>query len=230
MWPGPYGDRGSRKYLLASLDQSLKRLGLEYVDIYYHHRPDHQTPLEETMAALDQAARSGKALYTGISNYGGALTSEAVRVCDRQGLYRPVIHQPNYNMLNRGVETDLLPAVETVGMGVIAFCPLAQGLLTGKYLQSVPDDSRAKQPTGFLKEDRITPKLQAKLGQLHDIARDRSQSLAQLALQWTLRDPRVTTALIGASRPEQVRENAKLFEAGPLDEPQLQQIEKVLAA
>ncbi len=234
MWPGPYGDRGSRKYLIASCDQSLQRLGLDYVDIFYHHRPDPDTPLEETMAALDQLVRSGKALYTGISSYSGELTAEAVEVCDEYDFMRPVIHQPNYSMLNRRIEDDLLPVTQERGIGTIAFCPLAQGQLTSKYLGGIPEDSRAKQESGFLKEDAITDEKVARLRKLNDIAQSRGQSLAQMTLAWTLRDQgedrgRVTTALIGASRPEQVVENCKCLEAGPLTDEQLQQIEDVLA-
>lgn len=213
MWPGPYGEWGSRKYLLASLDQSLERLGLDYVDIFYSHRFDPDTPLEETLGALDTAVRSGKALYAGISSYSGEATLECRRICERDGLVKPIIHQPNYSMLNRGIETDLLPVTGELGMGVIAFCPLAQGLLTPKYLGAasggVPEDSRAKQASGFLQEDRVTPELVAQLNALNEIAQARGQSLAQLALSWTLRDPRMTTALIGASRPSQITENVK---------------------
>ncbi len=212
MWPGPYGEWGSRKYLLASLDQSLKRLQLDYVDIFYSHRFDPNTPLEETMGALDTAVRQGKALYSGISSYSGEQTRRAKAVCDANGFVTPVLHQPSYSLLNRWIEPDLLPATGEIGMGVIAFCPLSQGLLTGKYLNGVPDDSRAKQPDSALSENAVTPELVEKLKKLNAIATDREQSLAQMALSWTLRDPRVTSALIGASRPEQIVENVKAAE------------------
>ena len=232
MWPGPYGDYGSRKYLLASLDASLKRLQLDYVDIFYHHRPDASTPLEETLFALDSAVRQGKAIYAGLSNYSGAATADAVRICEVNGWVKPIIHQPNYSMLNRGVERDVLPATDRFGLGTIAFCPLAQGLLTSKYLKAVPDDSRAKQPGGFLKEDRITPTLVAKLNKLNDIAQKRGQSLAQMSLAWTLRPQgktAITTALIGASRPEQIVENVKYRDRATFEESELKEIEAILA-
>ena len=222
MWPGPYGDHGSRKYLVASCEASLKRLQVDYVDIFYHHRPDPDTPLEETMGALDYLVRSGKALYAGISSYSGALTAEAVRVCERKGFAKPIIHQPNYNMLDRWIEGDLLGVCESVGMGTIVFSPLAQGLLSDKYLTDVPADSRARQESGFLQEKAVTPALRAKLRTLNQIAQDRGQSLAAMALSWVLREQpvrtsgpwdkaptRVTSALIGASRPEQIVENVK---------------------
>ena len=212
MWPGPYGEWGSRKYLLASLDQSLKRLQVDYVDIFYSHRFDPNTPLEETLGALDSAVRQGKALYAGISSYSGEQTRRVKAICQANGYVTPIIHQPSYSMLNRRVETDLLPATEETGMGVIAFCPLAQGLLTNKYLNGVPNDSRAKQEAGALSENAVTPELVAKLQKLNTIAGDRGQSLAQMALSWALRDPRMTSALIGASRPEQVVENVKAAE------------------
>jgi len=234
MWPGPYGEWGSRKYLLASLDQSLERLGLDYVDIFYSHRFDPDTPLEETLGALDTAVRSGKALYAGISNYSGQATLECRRLCERDGLVKPIIHQPNYSMLNRGIEEDLLPVAGELGMGVIAFCPLAQGLLTPKYLGSrsasdIPEDSRAKQEAGFLQEDRVTAELVAGLNQLNDIAKARGQSLAQLALSWALRDPRMTSLIIGASRPSQIVENVAAANTLALSDDELLTIESVLA-
>jgi L-glyceraldehyde 3-phosphate reductase len=236
MWPGPYGEWGSRKSLLASLDQSLQRMGVDYVDLYYSHRPDPAagdgsggTPLEETLGALDTAVRQGKALYTGISSYPSERTSEAVGVCERDGLARPIIHQPNYSMLNRGIEADLLPVTQRCGMGVIAFCPLAQGLLTDKYLDGVPEDSRAKNAAGFLKEDRVTPELIRQLQRLNEIARDRGQSLAQMALSWVLRDERVTTALIGASRPGQIEQNVAAAEKLEFADDELQAIEAALS-
>ena len=228
MWPGPYGDWGSRKYLLASLDASLKRLKLDYVDIFYSHRPDPHTPLEETLGALDQAVRSGKALYAGVSNYRGAATAESVRICERTGFARPVIHQPNYNMLDRWIEPDLLPITERLGLGVIVFCPLAQGQLTDKYLNGIPADSRAGVPTGFLKPEQITPEKQAKVRKLNDLARGRGQSLAQMALAWVLRFPAVTSALIGASRPDQIKENVAALNKSAFTTEELAQIEVIL--
>lgn len=233
MWPGPYGEWGSRKYLLASLDQSLSRLGLDYVDIFYSHRPDPDTPLEETLGALDHAVRVGKALYTGISSYSGEDTRRVAELCDANGWHAPIIHQPNYSMLNRGIESDLLPVASDVGMGTIAFCPLAQGLLTGKYLSTVPNDSRAKQASGALPESAVSGELVAKLNELNAIAHVRGLTLAQLALRWAVRDQPggpVTSALIGASRPEQIAENVAAFEAPPLTASELQQIDAVLAS
>lgn len=206
MWPGPYGDWGSRKYLLASLDQSLKRMGLEYVDIFYSHRPDPETPVEETMAALDQAVRSGKALYAGISSYDAAQTTAAVRtlrICGTTCL----IHQPKYSMFDRWVENGLLDVLGDEGVGGIAFCPLAQGLLTDRYLKGIPEGSRASKPHGFLKKDDINEHRLTQIRALSDIAGVRGQSLAQMALAWVLRDPRMTSALIGASRVEQIEQN-----------------------
>ncbi|HEX8339325.1 MAG TPA: aldo/keto reductase [Tepidisphaeraceae bacterium] len=232
MGPGPYGEWGSRKYLLSSLDASLKRLRLDYVDIFYHHRPDPNTPLEETLGALDTAVRQGKALYSGVSSYSGAQTADMVRVCEANNFFTPIIHQPSYSMLNRWVEKDLLPITAKFGVGTIAFCPLAQGLLTDKYLKGVPDDSRAKQPGGFLKEKSVTPEVQAKLGRLNAIAQQRGQSLAQMALAWTLRPQggtAITTALIGASRPAQIVENVKYREKATFADDELKAIESVLS-
>lgn len=228
MWPGPYGEWGSRKYLLASLDASLKRLKLDYVDIYYSHRPDPNTPLEETLGALDQAVRSGKAIYAGISSYGGAMTADAIRVCEREGFAKPIIHQPSYNMLGRWIEPDLLPVTARFGMGVIAFCPLAQGLLTGKYLKGIPEDSRATSTGGFLRAKDVTEDKLAKIRKLNELAQTRGQTLAQMALVWTLRLPAVTTALIGASRPEQIRENVAALNKATFSEDELKQIEAIL--
>lgn len=229
MWPGPYGDHGSRKYLLASLDASLRRMGLDYVDIFYHHRPDPNTPLEETMGALAQAVRSGKALYVGLSNYPAEKTREAAAVLASMGV-RPLIHQPRYHMFDRErVEQGLLDACAESGMGVIAFMPLAQGLLTTRYLSGTPADSRAASGSPFLKESDITPQKIAKVGALNEIAKARGQSLAQMAIAWTLRDPRVTSALIGASMPSQIEENAAALAAGPLSAPELAAIDRVLA-
>jgi L-glyceraldehyde 3-phosphate reductase len=206
MWPGPYGEWGSRKYLLSSLDQSLQRMGLDYVDIFYSHRFDPDTPLQETMGALDSAVRQGKALYVGISSYSGHRTEEAAQIL--RDLGTPLlIHQPSYSLLNRWVEEDLLDVLEREGIGSIAFSPLAQGMLTDKYLGgSVPADSRAAQDH-FLKRDMLTPETLAHVEALNAMAADRGQSLAQMAIAWTLRDPRVTSSLIGASSVQQLDEN-----------------------
>jgi L-glyceraldehyde 3-phosphate reductase len=222
MWPGPYGEWGSRKYLLASLDRSLARLGLDYVDVFYSHRFDPRTPLEETMLALDSAVRQGKALYAGVSSYSSEKTAEAARILRELGT-PALIHQPSYSMLNRWIENNfLLNRLEEEGMGCIVFTPLAQGLLTAKYLLGIPDGSRAADhkslPTEFLSEDIL-----ARVRALNDIARRRGQTLAQMAIAWVLRDPRITSALIGASRPEQIADCIgaleKLeFSPGELDE------------
>lgn len=205
MWPGPYGDLGSRKYLTASLDQSLHRMGLEYVDIFYSHRPDPETPLDETMGALDRAVRQGKALYVGISSYTAEQTREAVRIL--RDLGTPLlIHQPAYSMLNRWIEPDLIDVLGEEGVGCISFSPLAQGLLTSRYLEGIPEGSRATQ--GYsLSSDRVTEELRAKLRTLNELAAKRGQSLAQMAIAWVLRDPRMTSALIGASSVAQLEEN-----------------------
>jgi L-glyceraldehyde 3-phosphate reductase len=207
MWPGPYGQiGGSRKYLVASLDQSLKRMGLEYVDIYYHHRPDPDTPLEETMGALDAIVRSGKALYVGISSYSSELTRQAAAILSDLGTPL-LIHQPSYSMLNRWIETDgLLDTLEDVGAGCIAFSPLAQGMLTDKYLRGVPEGSRASQGKS-LDPDLLSPEALRHISALNDIASSRGQTLAQLALAWALRDQRVTSVLVGASSADQIRAN-----------------------
>ena len=206
MWPGPYGDHGSRKYLLASLDQSLKRMGLEYVDIFYSHRFDPDTPLEETMGALDTAVRQGKALYAGISSYSAQRTAEAARIL--RDLGTPLlIHQPSYSLLNRWIEEDLLDVLGDEGVGAIVFSPLAQGMLTTKYLDGIPEDSRAAVANGSLSPDLLTDEALAHVRALNGIAQDRGQSLAQMALAWTLRDPRVTSTLIGASSIRQLEEN-----------------------
>ena len=206
MWPGPYGDWGSRKYLLASLDQSLERMGLEYVDIFYSHRADPDTPLEETMGALDTAVRQGKALYAGISSYSAQRTAEAARIL--RDLGTPLlIHQPSYSLLNRWIEEDLLDVLGDEGVGAIVFSPLAQGMLTTKYLDGIPEDSRAAVENGSLSPDLLTDEALAHVRALNAIAQDRGQSLAQMALAWTLRDPRVTSTLIGASSIRQLEEN-----------------------
>ncbi len=206
MWPGPYGNWGSRKYLLASLDQSLKRMGLEYVDIFYSHRPDPETPLDETMGALDHAVRSGKALYAGISSYDAKQTAVAAKILRELGT-PCLIHQPNYSMFSRWVEDGLLDVLGKEGIGGIAFCPLAQGLLTDRYLHGIPDDSRASKPYSFLKKKDIDELRLGQVRALGDVAKERGQSLAQMALAWVLRDGRITSALIGASRVEQIEQN-----------------------
>jgi L-glyceraldehyde 3-phosphate reductase len=207
MWPGPYGEWGSRKYLLASLDQSLRRMGLDYVDIFYSHRYDPNTPLEETMGALATAVRQGKALYAGISSYSAATTREAHALLKEMGVPL-LIHQPSYSMLNRWVENDLLETLEELGTGCIAFSPLAQGLLTSRYLNGVPDDSRAVRIPGLFADGKfLDEKILARVRALAAIAERRGQSLAQLALSWCLRDPRITSVLIGASRVSQIDDN-----------------------
>lgn len=206
MWPGPYGNFGSRKYMVASLDQSLKRLGIDYVDIYYHHRPDPETPLEETMAALDFLVRSGKALYIGVSHYSPELTTKAVKILRELGTPL-LIHQPSYNILSRGIENGLLDVLDEEGIGTMAYLPLGQGLLTNKYLNGIPDGSRASKAHGFLKKETITEDKIIKVKKLNEIAEKRGQSLAQMAIAWTLRDKRVTSSLIGASSMKQIVEN-----------------------
>jgi L-glyceraldehyde 3-phosphate reductase len=210
MWPGPYGDLGSRKYLLSSLDQSLKRMGLDYVDVFYSHRFDPDTSLEETMGALDTAVRSGRALYAGISSYSAERTAEAARILNEMGT--PLfIHQPSYSLLNRWVETGLLDTLESVGAGCIAFSPLAQGMLTDRYLNGVPEDSRMAADTS-LSRNLLTDENLANISALNDIAAGRGQSLAQLALAWVARDPRITSVLIGASSVKQLEQNIAALE------------------
>ncbi len=206
MWPGPYGEWGSRKYLLASLDQSLRRMGLDYVDIFYSHRPDPHTPLEETMGALEHAVRSGKALYAAISNYDRQQTEQAAKILKSHGI-QCLIHQPKYSMFNRWVEDGLLETLAQNGIGCIAFSPLAQGLLTEKYLHGIPEGSRASTSYGFLRPAEITPDKLDKVRRLNELARARGQSLAQLALAWVLRHPQMTSVLIGASSVAQIEEN-----------------------
>jgi L-glyceraldehyde 3-phosphate reductase len=211
MWPGPYGDFGSRKYLVSSLDQSLRRLGLPYVDIFYHHRPDPETPLEETMAALDHIVRSGKALYIGLSNYDHERLRQAVSILERLGT-PCLIHQPSYSILNRWIEPHLLGELERSGVGCIVFSPLAQGLLSNRYLENIPADSRAAKPHGFLRSSQVDASMLAKLRALDAVARARGQSLAQMAIAWVLRQPAVTSALIGASRVEQIEDCVRALE------------------
>jgi aryl-alcohol dehydrogenase-like predicted oxidoreductase len=224
MWPGPYGDHGSRKYLLSSLDQSLTRMGLDYVDIFYSHRFDPGTPLEETLGALDTAVRQGKALYVGISSYSAGRTSDAVRIL--RDLGTPLlIHQPSYSMLNRWVEDGLLDVLEQEGVGCIAFSPLAQGLLTDKYLSGVPDSSRVRRGEAF-SEQLLSEQNLERVRALNEIARGRGQTLAQLAIAWVLRDPRITSALVGASSVEQLEQNVAALERPDFAPSELEQIER----
>ncbi|MBN2613643.1 MAG: L-glyceraldehyde 3-phosphate reductase [Bacteroidales bacterium] len=228
MWEGPYGEWGSRKYLVASLNQSLKRLQLDYVDIFYSHRPDPDTPLEETLGAIDTAIKQGKALYAGISNYPAEMTQNASRIL--RSLGTPcLIHQPRYSMFDRWVEKDLLNVLEHEGIGCIPFSPLAQGLLTDRYLKGIPEGSRASKPDGFLKKEQITPEIISKVKGLSLIASQRGQSLAQMAIAWLLKDPRVTSVLIGASSVEQLHNNLGALENLYFDNSELQQIEKILS-
>jgi L-glyceraldehyde 3-phosphate reductase len=224
MWPGPYGDHGSRKYLLASLDQSLARLGLDYVDIFYHHRFDPDTPLEETMGALDAAVRQGKALYVGISSYSDRRTEEAIAILRRMGTPL-LIHQPSYSMLNRWIEERLLDVVGSEGVGCIAFSPLAQGLLTDRYLNGVPEGSRASKGTSF-SVDLLTDENLSHVRALHDIAARRGQKLSQMAVAWALRDPRVTSVLIGASSVDQLEENLAALDGSPFTDDELVAIDR----
>jgi L-glyceraldehyde 3-phosphate reductase len=228
MWPGPYGDFGSRKYLMASLDQSLKRMGLEYVDIFYHHRPDTETPLEETIGALNDIVRSGKAIYAGISNYPAELTAKAEQIFKSMGRHL-LIHQPKYSMFNRWIEDGLLDVLKKDGIGSIVFSPLAQGLLTDKYLKGIPKDSRAAKPTGFLKPGDITDDTMEKVRQLNNLAFGRGQSLAQMALAWVLRHDEVTSALIGASKVSQIEDAVKSLNNLTFTGDELKKIDNILA-
>ena len=228
MWPGPYGEWGSRKYLLSSLDQSLKRMGLEYVDIFYSHRPDPDTPLEETMMALDHAVRQGKALYAGISNYSAEQTEQAAKILRQLGT-PCLIHQPRYSMLDRWVEHGLLDTLEHFGMGCITFSPLAQGLLTDRYLHGIPSDSRAGRPTGFLRPEHVTEEKMRMIRELNEVAQKRGQSLAQMAIAWLLKDPRVTSVLIGASSVDQLDQNLAALNNLYFDEWELKKINEILS-
>lgn len=229
MWPGPYGEWGSRKYLLASLDQSLRRLGLDYVDIFYSHRFDPNTPLEETMGALETAVRQGKALYVGISSYDTPSTLRAAQIVNERG-YAPItIHQPNYSLFNRWIEKSLLSATEEAGMGVIAFCPLFQGLLTDKYLNGIPAGSRATVPNSLLRNDELKPEVLKVVRDLNSHAQARGQSLAQMSLAWILRDPRVTSIVGGASRPEQIKQNCDALKNRNFSADELKKIDSILA-
>lgn len=228
MWPGPYGEWGSRKYLVASLDQSLKRMGLDYVDIFYHHRPDPDTPLEETMRALDHIVRSGRALYVGISNYRSKDARIAIQMLKQMGT-PCLIHQPNYNMFDRWIERELLSVLDEEGVGCIVFSPLAQGILTNRYLSGIPDDSRAGKPGTFLRPENLTNEVLEKVTRLNKVALELDLSLAQLAIKWTLRQRAVTSALIGASRPAQIEEIVNGVAKPVLTPEILEQIETILS-
>ena len=227
MWPGPYGDWGSRKYLIASLDQSLRRMGLNYVDIYYHHRPDPETPIEETLMALDHVVRKGKALYVGLSSYSPEQTRLAAKILRTLGT-PCLIHQPSYNLFNRQIEEGLLATLAEESIGCIAFCPLAQGLLTDKYLNGIPPDSRASKPHGFLKPEQITESILRRIRKLNVLAQARNQTLAQMALAWVLRHPGVTSALIGVSRVEQIEENVAALQRLKFEPAELESIDLAL--
>lgn len=228
MWPGPYGDWGSKKYLVASLDQSLRRMGLDYVDIYYHHRPDPETPLEETAGALDGIVRSGKALYIGISNYNKEQTIAISNLFRKMGTPF-IINQRKYSMFDRSIERDGLKAYAAAnGIGIITFCPLAQGLLTDRYMNGIPENSRIKTDGRFLKEDAITADTLAKIRALNAVAKERGQSLAQMALAWIMRDGDITSVLIGASRASQISDNVGMLENTQFESKELEQIEQIL--
>ncbi len=224
MWPGPYGEWGSRKYLLASLDQSLKRLGIDYVDIFYSHRVDPDTPLDETLGALETLVRQGKAIYAGVSNYRDPYFTDAVQLCRARGWAPITIHQPCYNLIDRDIASDVLPTAERLGVGVIAFCPLAQGLLTGRYLDGIPPGSRAAQAGEWIRQ-RLTPEMLVRLRALDVIAKRRGQTLSQMALAWLLRDPRVTSVLIGASSVEQLEENVACRDNAAFSDDELAEID-----
>nr|WP_067055559.1 L-glyceraldehyde 3-phosphate reductase [Mucilaginibacter sp. L294] len=227
MWDGPYGDWGSKKYLVSSLDQSLKRMGLDYVDIFYHHRPDPETPLEETMGALDLIVRQGKALYVGISNYNAQEAEKAIAILKQLGT-PCLIHQPKYSMFVRDAEAGLLDVLGKDGVGCIPFSPLAQGLLTNKYLHGIPEDSRAAKSTGFLQESQVTDEVIAKIKKLNTLAEKRGQTLAQMALAWLLKDDRVTSVLIGASKPAQLADSLKALDNIDFSSDELEKIEQIL--
>lgn len=227
MWEGPYGEWGSKKYLIASLDQSLKRMGLDYVDVFYSHRPDPNTPLEETMGALDQIVRQGKALYVGISSYNAVQTAEAVKILKDLGTPL-LIHQPSYSMFNRWIEDGLQDVLFENGVGSIAFCPLDQGLLTNKYISGIPSDSRAAKSNTYLDESRVTEEVINRVRQLNKMAVERGQNLAQMALAWVLREGRVTSALIGASKVSQIEENVATLNNLSFTSEELAKIEEIL--
>jgi L-glyceraldehyde 3-phosphate reductase len=226
MWPGPYGEWGSKKNLVASLNQSLKRMGLEYVDIFYHHRPDPETPLEETMGALDLIVRQGKALYIGLSNYSAEQTEQAVAILNELGT-PCLIHQPRYNIFDRWVENGLLDVLGENGIGCIPFSPLAQGLLTNRYLNTIPVDSRMAKPHGFLKKEAFTAEKKKAIQGLHELARQRGQSLAQMSLAWILKDKRVTSVLIGASSVQQLQDNLKTLDNTEFSTEELELIDRL---
>jgi L-glyceraldehyde 3-phosphate reductase len=227
MWPGPYGDFGSRKFLIASLDQSLKRMGLDYVDIFYHHRPDPNTPLEESMGALHQIVQQGKALYVGISNYNAEDTLRASNILKELGT-PCLIHQPRYSMMDRWVENGLLDVLGDEGIGTIPFSPLEQGMLTDKYLKGIPENSRAAKSTGFLQKDQITPEVINKVQKLNVIAENRGQSLAQMAVSWLLKDDRITSVLVGVSSKKQLLDNLAALDNLNFTNSELQEIETIL--
>lgn len=228
MWDGPYGDWGSRKYLISSLDQSLKRMGVEYVDIFYHHRPDPNTPLEETMQTLVDIVNSGKALYIGISNYPAELTKHAEEILNSMGRHC-LIHQPKYSMFERWIENGLIDVLKEKGIGAIAFSPLAQGLLTDRYLDGIPEGSRASKPSGFLKKDEITSSKIEKIKKLNELANQRGQKLSQMSLTWVLRHKEITSVLIGASKIAQIEEAVAAIDAPKLSQDELNKIDKILS-
>tara|TARA_R110002096_G_scaffold43467_8_gene117218 strand:- start:905 stop:1924 length:1020 start_codon:yes stop_codon:yes gene_type:complete len=227
MWPGPYGNFGSKKYLVASLDQSLKRMGLDYVDVFYHHRPDPDTPLEETMGALDLIVRQGKALYVGISQYSAADTIKAAKILKELGT-PCLIHQPRYNMMDRWVEKDLLNVLDESGIGAIAFSPLEQGILTNKYLNGFPEDSRAVKDGRYLKSSNITSTVLSQVKKLNDLAEERGQSLAQMAIAWLLKSPTITSVLVGVSKASQLQDNVNSLQNLSFTEDELLKIETIL--
>ena len=229
MWPGPYGEWGSRKYILASLDQSLKRMGVEYFDLFYSHRFDPDTPLDETLGALDTAVKQGKALYTGISSYLPDATAESVEICKNHGFSSLTIHQPNYSMLNRWIENSLMDVCEKNGLGMIAFCPLFQGFLTDKYLNGIPDGSRASLEKSPLRKNEVSDQNIRVIRELNDHAASRGQTLAQMALSWVLRDKRITSALVGASSLSQIKDNVKSVEQTSFTSEELQKLDRILA-
>ena len=229
MWPGPYGEWGSRKYIMASLDQSLKRMNVDYFDLFYSHRFDPDTPLDETLGALDSAVQQGKALYVGISSYSADYTRKAVNVCKENNFAPLAIHQPNYSMLNRWVENDLLDTCGELGLGIIAFCPLFQGLLTNKYLKGIPEGSRASLENSPLRKNEVNEQNIKVIQELNEHAGQRGQTLAQMALSWVLRDDRVTSALIGASSATQILENIKSAKQTEFSADELSKLDKILA-
>jgi L-glyceraldehyde 3-phosphate reductase len=229
MWPGPYGNHGSKKYLVASCDQSLKRMGLDYVDIFYHHRPDPTTPLEETMGALDLLVRQGKALYVGISQYSAEDTTRAYQILKDLGTPL-LIHQPRYSMMDRWVEDGLMDVLGEKGIGSIAFSPLEQGLLTDKYLKGIPEDSRAAKDGRYLKESQISEEKIQMVSKLNTLAKERNQTMAQMAISWLLKDPRITSVLVGVSKPEQLDDNVAAVSNSVFSDAEVKQIRTILGA